>query len=92
MLDLIITFTQLKHKKINIALKKVINFSIYEVCSVSCTKNMKVGDYNMKIYKYLCGLANSREAVEFSITRGGQYITTCVVIVDLLISGIKAFP
>lgn len=46
----------------------------------------------MTQYKYLRGSQNSREVVEFDITRRGQYITTCVVDVDLLICGIKAFP
>lgn len=46
----------------------------------------------MTQYKYLRGSQDSREAVEFDITRRGQYITTCVVDVDLLISGLKAFP
>lgn len=46
----------------------------------------------MTQYKYLRGSQDSREAVEFDITRRGQYITTCVVDVDLLLCGIKAFP
>lgn len=46
----------------------------------------------MTRYKYLRGSRDSREAVEYDITRRGQYITTCVVDVDLLICGIKAFP
>lgn len=46
----------------------------------------------MTQYRYLRGSRDSREAVEFDITRRGQYITTCVVDVDLLICGIKAFP
>lgn len=46
----------------------------------------------MTQYKYLRGSQDSREAVEFDITRRGHYITTCVVDVDLLISGLKAFP
>ena len=46
----------------------------------------------MAEYTYHRGSQNSREAVEFDITRRGQYITTCVVDVDLLICGIKAFP
>ena len=36
----------------------------------------------MTQYKYLRGSQDSREAVEFDITRRGQYITTCVVDVD----------
>lgn len=46
----------------------------------------------MTPYKYLRGSRDSREAVEYEITRRGQYITTCVVDVDLLLCGIKAFP
>lgn len=46
----------------------------------------------MTRYKYLRGSQDSREAVEYDITRRGQYITTCVVDVDLLMCGIKAFP
>lgn len=46
----------------------------------------------MTQYKYLRGSRDSRETVEFDITRRGQYITTCVVYIDLLICGIKAFP
>lgn len=43
-------------------------------------------------YTYRRGAQNSREAVEFDISRRGQYITTCVVDVDLLLCGIKTFP
>ena len=46
----------------------------------------------MTQYKYLRGSRDSREAVEFDITRRDQYITTCVVDVDLLLCGIKGFP
>lgn len=46
----------------------------------------------MAQYTYLRGSRNSREAISFDITRRGQYITTCVVDVYLLICGIKAFP
>lgn len=46
----------------------------------------------MTQYRYLRGSQDSREAVEYDITRRGQYITTCVVDVELLICGIKAFP
>lgn len=46
----------------------------------------------MTPYKYLRGSRDSREAVEYEITRRGQYITTCVVDVDLLLCGIKTFP
>ena len=46
----------------------------------------------MAEYKYLRGSRDSREAVEYDITRRGQYITTCVVDIDLLICGVKAFP
>lgn len=43
-------------------------------------------------YRYRKGSPDSREAVEFDITRRGQYVTTCVVDVDLLLCGFKAFP
>lgn len=43
-------------------------------------------------YTYRKGSRDSREAVEFDITRRGQYVTTCVVDVDLLTCGLKAFP
>lgn len=43
-------------------------------------------------YTYHKATENSREAVEFDIMRGERYVTTCVVDVDLLICGIKAFP
>lgn len=46
----------------------------------------------MTPYRYIRGGERSREAVEWDIKRGGQYITTCVVDVDLLICGIRAFP
>lgn len=46
----------------------------------------------MAQYHYLCGSRDSRETVTFDITRQGRYITTCVVDVDLLIGGMKAFP
>lgn len=46
----------------------------------------------MAEYRYLRGGRDSREAVEFDLKKRGQYITTCVVNVDLLICGIKAFP
>lgn len=46
----------------------------------------------MERYKYLRGSRDSREIVEFDISKRGQYITTCVVDVDLLLCGIKAFP
>lgn len=44
------------------------------------------------MYKYLRGSKDSREVVEFDISKRGHYITTCVVDVDLLLCGIKAFP
>ena len=44
------------------------------------------------MYKYLRGSRDSREIVEFDISKRGQYITTCVVDVDLLLCGIKTFP
>lgn len=46
----------------------------------------------MTRYRYLRGSRGSREAVGYDITRRGQYITTCVVDVDLLISGRRTFP
>lgn len=46
----------------------------------------------MERYKYLRGSRDSREIVEFDISKRGQYITTCVVDVDLLLCGILSFP
>lgn len=46
----------------------------------------------MAQYTYYRGSQSSREAVTYDITRRGQYITTCVVDVQLLLCGIKAFP
>ena len=46
----------------------------------------------MSQYVYYPGSQSVRETVTFDITRRGQYITTCVVDVYLLICGIKAFP
>lgn len=46
----------------------------------------------MAPYTYLRGSRDTREAVEFEIRRRNQYITTCVVDVDLLLCGIKTFP
>jgi len=46
----------------------------------------------MTQYKYLRGSRDSHESIEFDITRRGQYITTCVVNVQLLLAGITAFP
>ena len=46
----------------------------------------------MSQYVYYRGSRSSREAVTYDIIRGGQYITTCVVDVQLLLCGIKAFP
>lgn len=46
----------------------------------------------MNQYRYLRGSRDSYEAIEFDITRRGQYITTCVVSVQLLLAGITAFP
>lgn len=46
----------------------------------------------MTPYKYLRGSRDSREVVEYEISRRGHYITTCVVNVDLLLCGIKVFP
>ncbi len=43
-------------------------------------------------YVYHRGSRNSRETIEFDIVRGDQYITTCVVDVDLLICGFNIFP
>ena len=39
----------------------------------------------MTPYKYLRGSRDSREVVEYEISRRGHYITTCVVNVDLLL-------
>lgn len=44
------------------------------------------------MYKYFRGSKDSREVVEYDIRKRGQYITTCVVDVDLLLCGIKTFP
>lgn len=46
----------------------------------------------MTPYTYTRGSRSGREAVAWDIQRIGQYITTCVVDVDLLLSGIRAFP
>lgn len=46
----------------------------------------------MSQYVYYRGSQSSREAVTYDIVRGSQYITTCVVDVQLLLCGIKAFP
>lgn len=46
----------------------------------------------MTPYKYFRGTQSGREAVEWDITRRGQHITTCVVDVDLLLTGIQRFP
>lgn len=46
----------------------------------------------MEEYTYHRGSQNSRETVEFDVMRRGDSITTCVVDVDMLICGIKAFP
>lgn len=43
-------------------------------------------------YTYYRGGEHAREAVEFEIFDRGQYVTTCVVDVDMLIRGIKAAP
>ena len=43
-------------------------------------------------YKYIRGSRDSREAVEFDICKRAQYITTCVVNVELLLGGIEVFP
>ena len=36
------------------------------------------------MYKYLRGSRDSREIVEFDISKRGQYITTCVVDLSLI--------
>lgn len=46
----------------------------------------------MPQYSYYRGSRDSRETVEVKITRGSQYITTCVVNVDLLLCGATVFP
>lgn len=42
--------------------------------------------------KYYRGSRDSYEMVEFDIEKNGRYITTCVINVNLLLCGIKAFP
>ena len=46
----------------------------------------------MAQYVYYRGSQGSRETVTYDIVRGSQYITTCVVDVQLLLCGVKAFP
>lgn len=46
----------------------------------------------MSTYKYLPGSDNRREAVELDVTQNGQYITTCVVNVQMLLDGLEVFP
>ena len=46
----------------------------------------------MALYRYIRGSRDNREAVEFDISKRGQYITTCVVDVSLLLCGILSFP
>lgn len=46
----------------------------------------------MARYNYLRGSCDSREIVEFDISKRGQRITTCVVDVALLLCGILSFP
>lgn len=47
----------------------------------------------MKDYTYHRGTENSRESVEFDIRKAnGDYITTCVVDVDLLVFGVEVYP
>lgn len=49
----------------------------------------------MRDYKYIPGNWTThevREAVEFDIVRNRQYVTTCVVDIQLLLAGITAFP
>ena len=43
-------------------------------------------------YTYYRTEDKNREAVDFNIMDGEQYVTTCVVDVDLLICGVKKFP
>ncbi len=42
--------------------------------------------------RYIRGTRVSSELVEFDIKKAGKYITTCVVNVNLLLYGVKAFP
>lgn len=56
----------------------------------ACKAIIKRG--NNDRYKYIRGTPGSREAVECEIYEGRQYITTCVVDVDLLLCGSKTFP
>ena len=46
----------------------------------------------MSSYRYLRGSRDTREAVEYDISRRGRYITTCVVDIDRLLCGITTFP
>ena len=46
----------------------------------------------MTPYRYLRGSCDSRESVEYDISRRGQYITTCAVDVDRFLCGIRTFP
>lgn len=46
----------------------------------------------MSQYVYYRGSQSSRETVTYDIFRGSHYITTCVVDVQLLLCGVKAFP
>lgn len=44
-------------------------------------------------YRYIKGSASTTEAVEFDITKtNGNYITTCVVNISVLLAGVKTFP
>lgn len=46
----------------------------------------------MRGYRYAQGGQRAQEAVDFDIVRGGKYVTTCVVNVQLLLAGILVFP
>lgn len=43
-------------------------------------------------YRYFKGSRDSREAIDFDVKKNGQYITTCVVTVYLLLAGVTEFP
>lgn len=46
----------------------------------------------MSKLKYYRGGRDSSEAIEFNVEKGGQYITTCVINVYLLLAGVEVFP
>lgn len=46
----------------------------------------------MNNLRYYRGSRDSYEVVEFDVTKGKEYITTCAINVCLLLAGVKAFP